>query len=151
MVTLVPSVFFNPSSVRDYLAEVSFLNPEDSVEYAEVPRYEAVVVYSLKKGQRALPRILDVLSVLPSCQDYNKIVMDWKDGVLSLAIAQGGTLMIANEYKAVDFTTAQYFLFLALKSLQLNPEQSVVTILSKISSEDEISLYRYFKSVDIRV
>lgn len=151
MVTLVPKSFFKASSAREYLAEVCFLDPADAVEYAEVPDYGAVAVYSCPQGGGSRPRILDALYALPSCSDYNKIAVDWRDGVLSLAIAQGGTLMLANEYKAVDFTTAQYFLFLALKSLQLNPEQSVVTLLSGISPEDEISLYRYFKSVDIRV
>jgi hypothetical protein len=65
-----------------------------------------------------------------------------------LAIAQGGTLLLANSFEAPDFTTAQYYIFLALKQLQLNPELSTIYWRSPISAEDEMSLYRYFKSVE---
>ena len=64
------------------------------------------------------------------------------------AFAQGGNLLLANAYPAPDFTTAQYYLFLAVKSLQLNPEVSTVTAHSPLSPEEEMSLYRYFKSVE---
>ena len=51
-------------------------------------------------------------------------------------------------YKAQDFTTAEYFLFLAMKSLQLNPEVSTVYWRMPVGPEEELSLYRYFKAVD---
>ena len=64
-------------------------------------------------------------------------------------MAQGKTLLLANVYKAVDFTTAEYFLFLALKTLQLNPEVSTISWRTPLSSEEEMSLYRYFKAVEV--
>ena len=55
---------------------------------------------------------------------------------------------LANSYKAPDFTTAQYFIFLALKSLQLNPEVTTIRFRHPLSAENEMALYRYFKAVE---
>ena len=68
-------------------------------------------------------------------------------GVLSIAIAQGRQLLLCNSYPAQDFTTAEYYIFLAVKSLLINPEMSTVCFMSALSDEEEMSLYRYFKSV----
>jgi hypothetical protein len=70
------------------------------------------------------------------------------DGWLYLVIAQGRTLLLCNAYAAPDFTTAEYFIFLAMKKLQLNPEVSTVFFRTPLAEEDEMSLYRYFKSVE---
>ena len=71
----------------------------------------------------------------------------WADGYLHLVIAQGKSLRLANVFQAPDFTTAQYFLFLGLKQLQLNPEVSTVAFRTPLSPEARMSLYRYFKGV----
>ena len=70
------------------------------------------------------------------------------DGVLYLVIAQGRTLLLCNSFQAQDFTTAQYFIFLAMKKLQLNPEVSSICFRTPLAEEEELSLYRYFKSVE---
>jgi hypothetical protein len=70
------------------------------------------------------------------------------DGWLYLAIAQGKTLMLCNSFQAPDFTTAQYFVFLAMKKLQLNPEMSSIYFRTPLEDEQEMSLYRYFRSVE---
>ena len=72
----------------------------------------------------------------------------YMDGVLYLVIAQGKSLLLCNTFQAQDFTTAQYFIFLAMKKLQLNPEVSTICFRTPLSEEDEMSLYRYFKSVE---
>ena len=48
----------------------------------------------------------------------------------------------------MDFTTAEYFIFLSLKRLQLNPEVSTISWRTPITAEEEMSLYRYFKAVE---
>ena len=94
-----------------------------------------------------LPEMYYLLKALPACEDYNKVVASYRDGWLHLAIAQGRSLQLANVYAAPDFTTAEYFLFLALKRLQLNPEVTTVCFRTPLTSEAELSLYRYFKAV----
>ena len=164
--TLVPEQFFSPDQCRQALSEVVRLRDDDDVEYVPVPQFGAVLVYSnsidetLSKavsqtvlntsGQssRVLPEMFYILRDLPECPDYNKILATYKDGYLHLAIAQGKSLLLANSYKAVDFTTAEYFLFLALKTLQLNPEVSTISWRMPLSQDEEMSLYRYFKAVE---
>lgn len=150
MVTLVPSHFFNPDAARETLAEVAELNETDKVFTKAMPQYDAVLIYSISgtESEDSVPEMFSVISALSSCSEYNKIVASLNGGVLNLAIAQGGTILLANEYSATDFTTALYFIFLAMKSLQLNPEVSTISWKSELDAEDEVTLYRYFKAVD---
>ena len=95
-----------------------------------------------------LPELYAMVKSLSDIQEYNRIVASYMDGVLYLVIAQGKTLMLCNTYSAPDFTTAQYFIFLAMKKLQLNPEMSTINFRTPLSEENAMSLYRYFKSVE---
>ncbi len=164
-VALVPSAFWNPQNAREALSEVVSLSDEDIVEWVELPSLASVLVYSNSIGEtlsrvlaqtvlpasgtpvRVLPEMYYLLQSLESLSDYNKILASWKDGWLHLVIAQGKSLLLANVYEAPDFTTAEYFLFLALKRLQLNPEVSTVSLRTPLDPDAELSLYRYFKSV----
>ncbi|MDO5443266.1 MAG: DUF3822 family protein [Bacteroidia bacterium] len=164
--TLVPAQFFDAGSMRSVLAEVTALRDSDVVESVPVPQFGAVLIYSNSMDESlskavsrtvltvsgesspVLPEIFFILRDLQSCQDYNKILASYKDGCLHLAIAQGKSLLLANSYKAVDFTTAEYFIFLALRTLQLNPEVSTISWRTPLTAEEEMSLYRYFKAVE---
>jgi hypothetical protein len=163
---LVPSGFHAPEATRQMLAEVVALNESDQVDFVDMPQFGAVLLYSLtlsgtlpkvvsetvirtdgSKG-RMLPEIYYMLSAMADIPDYNKIVAAYMDGWLYLAIAQGKTLMLCNSFQAPDFTTAQYFVFLAMKKLQLNPEMSSIYFRTPLEDEQEMSLYRYFRSVE---
>lgn len=148
--TLVPAHFYQQASSRDILGEVVVLDEGDVVKAVEVRQYDSVLVYAApSEDTRAVPELWYVLRDLPGIQDYNKILASWKEGRLYLAIAQGNGLLLANSFAAPDFTTAEYYIFLALNQLQLNPEVSSIYWRHKISSEDEMSLYRYFRSVEL--
>ena len=149
MFTLVPANFFDPSSARQALQEVSQLADSDRIAYRQIPRYSAVLIYSIPGGQDVPPGIFDILEHLHECGEYNKLLCSWQDGVLSLAIAQGRSLLLANEYKAPDFVTAQYYIFFAMKSLQLNPEVTTISFRHPLRPEEEMALYRYFKAVEV--
>jgi hypothetical protein len=146
--TLVPEGFFDPAAARDALAEVAPVAESDKVLYRQIPRFGAVLIYNVSGGEDTPPEIFDILRELPSCSEYNKLLCSWRDGELSMAVGQGRSLLLANSYKAPDFTTAQYFIFLALKSLQLNPEVTTIRFRHPLSAENEMALYRYFKAVE---
>lgn len=166
--TLVPAHFYNPASMRQALSEVVALRDEDAVDAVEVSSQGAFLIYSNSIDEslsraisqtvlttsghpaRILPEMYYILDSLGACSEYNKIVCSWMDGWLHLAIAQGKSLRLANVFEAVDFTTAEYFLFLAMKKLQLNPEVSTVCFRTPLTQEQEMSLYRYFKAVEVR-
>jgi len=147
--TLVPSHFFNPATARQALAEVADMKEEDQVGHLDIPQYDAVLVYAIDGDSAVVdpPEIYQLLTRLPECPEYNKVLCSWHDGRLLLTIAQGKSLLLANGFTAPDFTTAEYYIFLALNTLQLNPEISTICWLSDLGPVEEMSLYRYFKSV----
>ena len=157
---LVPAAFLLPGEEREALAEVCDLAPGDEVRVCDVPQFGAKLVYSLSIGEtlsrviaqslsaaEVLPEIWFLLRALGDVPEYNRIVASVADGRLYLAIAQGKTLLLANSYPAPDFTTAEYYLFLAVKRLQINPEASAVWFRTPLGPTEEMSLYRYFKAV----
>ena len=165
-VALVPEQFYSPETASRMLADVVMLKENDRVESVSVPEYGAVMLYSNNIGETLtrvvsetvmcvdgskaspLPVMYYMLKELVKLQDYNKIVAAYMDGILYLVLAQGSTLLLCNSYKAPDFTTAQYFIFLAMKKLQLNPEMSSISFMTHLDYEQEMSLYRYFRSVE---
>ena len=148
MFTLVPSDFFDPAAADRTLADVTGC-AEAKARHIEIPQYNAVLIYSDDEDcVDSYPEIYHILNGLDSCPEYNKILCSLRDGILNLAIAQGRTLLLCNWYPAKDFTTAEYYIFFAMKSLQLNPEVSTICWRSPIGPEEEMSLYRYFKGVE---
>ncbi len=164
--SLIPSQFHQPENARANLSDVVNLNDSDSVSFVEVPEYAAVLLFSNSIGESlsklisdtvyrvdgskasALPELYYMLKQLPNLQEYNKILASYVDGHLYLVIAQGRTLLLCNSFQALDFTTAEYFVFLAMKKLQLSPEFSTISFSTPLSDEEEMSLYRYFKNVE---
>ena len=154
----VPESFFRPEAVRTLLSDVVALDPSDATGYVRIPELGAVLLFSNSIGESlsrvlsqtvltasgapapVLPEMYYLLKALPECEDYNKVVASYRDGWLHLAVAQGRSLLLANVYAAPDFTTAEYFLFLALKRLQLNPEVTTVCFRTPLESEAEMSL-----------
>ena len=165
-VTLVPDAFFDPSRMREALEEVVRLKEEDEVASVAVPSLAAHLVYSLSIGEAlsstiarmvsgpdgnpapVLPEMFFLLEAMGQVEAYNRIVASYADGYLHLVIGQGRNLLLANVFQAAEFTTAEYFLFLSMKRLQLNPEVSSIFFRTPLSEEEELSLYRYFKSVE---
>ena len=165
-VTLVPEQFHEDSMSGVSLQNVADLAAGDDVHSVQVPDFAAVLLYSNTIGEalskavsetvmdkegnksRPLPEMYYMLKSVSGLPDYNKILASYVDGILYLVIAQGRSLLLCNSFHAPDFTTAQYFIFLAMKNLQLNPEVSTITFRTPLSEEDEMSLYRYFKNVD---
>ncbi len=163
---LVPAHFHSPEMSRDILSEVVHLEEEDNVDHVEVPQLAAVLVYSASVGgtlakvmgetvlrtdgtkSKPLPEMYFMLNQLQEIQEYNKILASYMDGYLYLVIAQGKSLLLCNSFQAPDFTTAEYYVFLAMKKLQLNPEMSSICFRTPLTEEQELSLYRYFRSVE---
>lgn len=149
---LVPSAFFDTASAREILSRTVLLDKDDKIEYISLPEFSAELVYSLSMDieplEESIPELYNVLKAVSGVAEHNKIVASYGDGVLSLAIAQGNDLLLANVFEAADFTTAEYFIFMAVRKLQLNPEVSTIHFLTPLSSDEEMSLYRYFRSVE---
>ena len=165
-VALVPSAFFDESNARRSLEDTVIIGGDDSVQHIPLPEYAAELVYSLSIGEMlsrtvsqtvldsdgktadVLPEMYYILKDLQKIDEYNRIVASYASGYLHLGISQGRNLLLANVFRAVDFTTAEYFLFMAVRKLQMNPEVSTVYFRTPLREDEEMSLYRYFKSVE---
>ena len=163
---LFPGHFFNASDIRRLLSDLVMLSDSDSVESVGVPEFGAVMVYSNSIGETlskvisdsvlrtdgyrspVMPEQFYMLKDLSGINEYNKIVASYADGRLYLTVAQGKTLLLCNSFAAQDFTTAEYFIFRALKKFQLNPEVSSIFFRTPLTGLQEMSLYRYFSSVE---
>ena len=149
---LVPSAFFDAASAREILSRTVLLDKDEKIEYISLPEFSAELVYSLSvdidSAEDNMPELYNVLKAISGVAEHNKIVASYGDGVLSIAIAQGSDLLLANVFEAADFTTAEYFIFMAVRKLQLKPEVSTIHFLTPLSPEEEMSLYRYFRSVE---
>ena len=143
--TLVPSSFYDKDCAREYLAQVVDIAPGAEISSVFLAQFDAWFIY---EGQRE-PALLQVLRRLLDISEYNKILCDWDGATLSLAIAQGKTLLLSNTFPATDFVTLTYYVMLSLKSLQLNPEVSSICFIREISMEDRVMLYHYFKEVKV--
>ena len=164
--TLVPEHFFDASSAKSLLSEVADTGNADHVEYEPLPRMKSVLVYTASIGEtlsravsetvlrydgeksRVLPEIWYMLDALDSISEYNKVIASIADGHLYLVVAQGRSLLLCTSFQVADFVTAEYFIFLAMKKFQLNMEMTVIYFRTPLDAGEEMSLYRYFKSVD---
>jgi hypothetical protein len=165
-VAMVPSGFFSPVSAREFLARTSVVGEDDLVQHCALSEWSAELVYSLSMGEKLsrvisqnvsvkdggrvsmLPEMYFILKDLQGISEYNKIVASFAAPYLHLAVGQGRNLLLANVFEAADFTTAEYFIFMVLKKLQLNPEVSSISFRTPLSEDEEMSLYRYFKGVE---
>lgn len=135
---------------RAMLVDVADVEESDQVRYVDVPYYDAVMLYACRsyEHQDAVPELYNMLRCTERISEYNKIVISYVEGRLFLVLASGRNLMLCNSFDAIDFTTAEYFLFLAMKKFQLNPEVSTLYCRTPLTSEQELTLYRYFHSVE---
>lgn len=143
--TLVPSEFFAPESASDIISKVVPLEEGEPLSFLEIPSFKAVFIYAGEKR----PVIYDMIMSLFKIGEHNRIIAHYADGELSLVIAYVESLQFCNVFQAGDFTTAQYYIFLTLKSLQLNPQLSTIYFAGDISRENTSSMYNYFKRVEI--
>lgn len=164
--TLVPSQFIADGGERDMLASVVQLSPSDRVYSTEVPEYAAKLLWTPSSvgklsetlsnmvlrvdgtKSEVLPEPYYMLRSLSGMREYNKIVASYADSKLYLVIAEGRSLRLCNVYDAPGFTSAEYWIFSAMKSLQLNPDVSDIVFRTPISEDEEISLCSYFRSVE---
>lgn len=165
-VTLVPVQFLRRGGEREMLASVAALADTDSVSVADVPEFAAAMLWSADAGDKLaetlrntvlrvdgsradiFPELYHMLRSLSGIAQYNKILASFDGSRLHLVIAEGKSLRLCNVFDAVDFTTAEYWIFSAMKGLQLNPDVSDIFFRTPLTEEEEISLCSYFRSVE---
>ena len=145
--TLVPESFFDKEKTYQILSEAVRLGETDKVYYKELPEQKAVLVYAAD-SENDLPPVASLLGALGRIADHNKVAARVEDGTVSIVLAEGDRLLLANAYPAPDAVTAEYFLFAAMRQFQLNPQVSTVYFLGEAPRELLNDLFRHFKGVE---
>ena len=146
--TLVPEGYFPPDvAAADLLSNVVVLEKTYSVKKLELPFYKAVLLYAGDDG--AARRLADMLEAAAALDCYNKVVMHVDGQTVDLVLAAGDKLLLCNSYPAADDTTAQYFLFAALRQFQINPEVTTVHFFGEAGDTIKGDLFRHFASVEM--
>ncbi|MGN0191721.1 MAG: DUF3822 family protein [Candidatus Cryptobacteroides sp.] len=166
-VTLVPKNFHIPGNERLLLSSVASVTDEDTVYTEMLPEQDAVLVWSpgaeaplagavvqtLKSSGcpdvRLVPEILRLLRLMPDLSRYNKVLCSYDGHILSLVVAEGRTLRLCSTFRADCFTTAEYWIFDAVKSFQFNMEVTDLFFATPLGEDEEISLCSYFRSVEM--
>ena len=126
----------------------------------EIPEHDAVLIYAIpnaissrifkiQKKAKYTPMIYKMIQSVSSCTDHNKVFVHLSKGHIHIVAAEGDKLLLANSYKANDFITAQYYIFLVIKEVMFNPEFTTVQVFGTLEKSQLKSLSKYFKGVTI--
>jgi len=141
--TIVPAPLFSEECARELLSRLTDINNQDEVKFIELPSHEAVLIYI-----NTLPKIYEVIKALDGLKDHNRVIFHYEKDVVDIAVAMDNKLLAANSYKAVDFTTALYYIFALVNNQQINPEVTTIYSLGEIKYEEAEILFKYFKDVE---
>ena len=145
--TIVPSSFFRRDDSYNILSQAVQLEENDKVEYQELPDFQAVLVYAQTLSGDT-PAVLDMLRAVSGIKEYNKVLAHYDGRHITVVVAAGDKLLLANSYQATDHVTGEYFLFAAMKQFQINPEVTTVYLYGDAPFEMKNDLFRYCKGVE---
>ncbi len=146
--TIVPASFFKKDNAYNILSEAVQLSEEDKVKYKELPRFKAVLVYAYTDEYADTPVIASLLEDIQQIKEHNKIAASYADGTVSVVIATGQKLLLANSFPALEPVTAEYFVFAAMKQFQINPQVTTIYLRKPVCGEMADDFVRYFKGVE---
>ncbi|MFA5325690.1 MAG: DUF3822 family protein [Bacteroidales bacterium] len=146
--TLIPTSLFKEEQQYKLLSELVQLDENDTVKHIALPDYEAVLVYAVSSSFGYIPVVYDLLTTLNKIHEHNKILVSFRDGYVHIVMAEGNKLLLCNSFPASDITTAEYFIFYAIKEFQINPEMTTIYFFEEIVDEIRDELFKYFQGVE---
>lgn len=93
------------------------------------------------------PSVFLYLKYLPKFKEYNKIFFQYIKDKVIIIVSEGDKILMCSSYPAQHFNSALYFLHLALKEVQFNPEHTTVYINGNIKDLEILDISKYFSSV----
>lgn len=172
--SLIPQILSNKYNYTEAFRKMFDISPDESIGTISFPEHQATMIYALpdslrcdsgeqvpeEEQDRIYPLICKLLETAQNIQKYNKVVFSFCPSVrgenenpekpaLHIVIQEGDNLLLANSYPAAHFNTALYFLFLAIKRVQFNPEQTCIRVCGSLSGEEKETLEKYFQGVEV--
>ena len=159
--TLIPAEYYSPQQGEAALKGQFALQGNHIFGRYDFEQANAVVAYAIPQensgneggGQEEnpVPLVAKLLELTNEIAHYNKVIFHYssKKNISHIVIAAGNELKLANSFKADSFESALYFLFLAIKGLQMNPRQCTVRVCCGITKEQEEIFSRFFKGFQV--
>lgn len=157
--TLVPESLFSPQIKSSYLQNLFNLETGMAAKSVKLEGTAAFMVYAYpeifdswqQSDKNIYPLSLYFYNRLMEMKSHNKVIMsiDRRHKITHIAAAVGNDLKLINTYNTGDFNSALYYLFLALKELQLNPALTHIRLYNTIDSQKMELLNNYFNTIEV--
>lgn len=160
--TLVPLQMLEKDGAEEYFYKLFEPREGERIMACRVPYPDAAVVYAVPSSDKVVEAAGSVFGAVPEPEAcwllrrlqtldgfHNRVIASYEEGLLTLAVAEGERLLLCCGYDAPDFVTALYFIFMALKEFQFNPEVTVIHFRDGIGEEEQMMLYKYFNGVEV--
>ncbi len=157
--TLVPESLFSPQSKSSYLKNLFNIESGMIAKSVRLAGTAAFMVYACpnlfeewqQNDKNIYPLALYFYNRLMEIENHNKVIMsiDRRHKITHIAAAVGSNLKLINTYNTGDFNSALYYLFLALKELQLNPAVTHIRLYNTIDSSKMALLKNYFNTIEV--
>ncbi len=162
---LIPSAFFSPESVNDYLKQQNLIKPGETPCSDFIKNNDCYSVYAVdtndynhlkEKYPQAVFRhhssiFVEYILALHKDSNRNEVHVYIFNGYMDVVALQTGKLLLYNRYQiqtANDFT---YFLLWVYEELKLKPDDSPCFLYGEILEKSEMfdMAWRYLKNVRI--
>lgn len=157
--TLVPESLFSPQAKVGYLESLFKIDKGMVARSVKLEGTPAFMVYAQPEifdewqheEKNIYPLALYFYNRLMEMKSHNKVIMsiDRRHKITHLAAAVGNDLKLINTYNTGDFSSALYYLFLALKELQLNPALTHIRLYNTIDTPKMELLNNYFNTIEV--
>lgn len=155
---LIPKQLYKEEDALQHLTKLHKLDDLDEIDTVEVHNEQIVILFAvnstflnfIKEVQpefKLFPSIYPMISQISNFKDYNKIFFQYNKGQVHIIAAEGSRLVFCNSFPAIHFNTALYFLFLALKQVQFNPELTTVFVSGNLKDFEIMDISKYFSKI----
>ncbi|MCK9627076.1 MAG: DUF3822 family protein [Bacteroidales bacterium] len=155
---LIPRQLYKKGEELQYLTKLYTLDDLEEIDIVEVASEEIVIIFAVNStllqmirevqpSFRIFPAIYPVMVHSSDFSEINKIFFKYNKGETSIIIYEDKRLAFCNNFQAQHFNTALYYLFLALKQVQFNPEQTTVFISGSMPESEISNITKYFSKV----
>lgn len=163
--TLVPNELFSSASLKDYLAQITFVGPADKIGYDRLTLMQANLVFAIDKGVQFLfevhfpkAKIHHFQAVwLNSISRYTnekklsneQLFIHVNNGLLQVALLDQQNLRFVNHFLYDSIEDFRYFIFLMLDQFKLSQETTPLHLSGNIDkqSKEYKAIYPYLEKL----
>ncbi len=145
---LEPEPLFDP----EHLRELYTVEENEEIVSEHLPRYKARLVYakeSVFEGRELKPVITALIEWVMEIEEHNKVAIYYSrsNKMVTIVVAEGERLLLANSYRCTNAETLLYFLSLASQQVVFNPQITRIHSYGELEKSAEDLLKRYFNGV----